>query len=63
MKTVHVAVMDYQSCSIKMYDIERRDEYDSDDIESWLVSNTDYSDSSCYYMYSENEIPIIRSKV
>ena len=61
MKTVHVAVMDYSNGSIKMYIIERRDNYDSDDIESWLVSNTDYSDSSCYYMYSENEIPIKRS--
>ena len=59
--TVHVAVMDYSDCSIKMYDIERRDNYDSEDIESWLVSNTNYSDSSCYYMYSEKEISIVRS--
>lgn len=63
MKTVHVAVMNYQSGAINLYDIERRDDYDSEDIESWLVSNTDYSDSSCYYMYSEKEIPINRSKV
>jgi hypothetical protein len=61
MKTVNVAVMDYRDGSIKMYVIERRDNYDSDEIESWLVSNTNYSDSSCYYMYSEKEIPIIRS--
>ena len=60
MKTVHVAVMDYQSGSIKVYNIERRDNYDSEDIESLLVSNTNYSDSSCYYMYSEKEIPIIK---
>ena len=60
MKTVHVAVMDYQSGSITMYDIERREGYDSEDIESWLVSNTNYSDGSCYYMYSEKEIPIIK---
>ena len=60
MKTVHVAVMDYNDSSIKMYDIERRDNYDSEDIESWLAGNTDYSDSSCYYMYSEKEIPIKR---
>lgn len=62
MKTVNVAVMDYRDGSIKMYDIERRDNYDSEDIESWLVSNTNYSDSSCYYMYSEKEIPIIRAQ-
>ena len=58
MKTVHISVMDYSDGSIKMYDIERRDNYDSEDIESWLVSNTNYSDSSCYYMYSEKEIQI-----
>ena len=58
MKNVHIAVMDYSDGSIKMYSIERRDDYDSEDIESWLVSNTNYSDSSCYYMYSEKEIQI-----
>ena len=62
MKLVYVAVMDYSDGSIKMYNIERRDNYDSEDIESWLVSNTNYTDSSCYYMYSEKGIPIIRSK-
>ena len=61
MKQVNIAVMDYSDGSIKMYNIERRDNYDTEDIESWLVSNTNYSDSSCYYMYSENEIPIKRS--
>ena len=59
MKIVHVAVMDYSDGSIKLYDIERRDNYDSEDIESWLVSNTNYSDSSCYYMYSENTIKVL----
>ena len=63
MKNIHIAVMDYSDSSIKMYNIERRDNYDTEDIESWLVSNTNYSTSSCYYMYSENEIPIIRSYV
>ena len=58
MKQVNIAVMDYSDSSIKMYNIERRDNYDSEDIESWLVSNTNYSDSSCCYMYSEKEIPI-----
>ena len=56
--TVHIAVMDYSDGSIKMYNIECRDNYDSEDIKGWLVSNTNYSDSSCYYMYSEKEIPI-----
>ena len=60
MKTVHIAVMDYRDGSIKLYLIQRRDGYSSEDIESWLVSNTDYTDSSCYYMYSEKEIPVIR---
>jgi len=60
MKNIHIAVMDYSDGSIKLYDIERRDNYDSEDIESWLVSNTNYSDSSCYYMYSEKEISIIK---
>lgn len=60
MKTVHVAVMDYRDLSLKLYEIQRRDNYDSEDIESWLVSNTNYSDSSCYYMYSDKEIPIMK---
>lgn len=58
MVTVNVAVMDFQSGSIKMYSIERRKGWQTEDIESWLVSNTDYSDSSCYFMCSEEEIKI-----
>ncbi len=61
MKQVHIAVMDYRTLSIKTYVIQRRDSYDSEDIESWLVSNTNYTNSLCYYMYSEKEIPIERS--
>ena len=61
MKKVNVAVMDYSDGTIKMYTIERRDNFDTEDIESWLVSNTNYSNSSCYFMWSEKEIQIIRS--
>lgn len=53
MKNVHVAVMDYSSGSIKMYTIQRRDNWETDDIESWLVSNTDYRRDQCYFMCSE----------
>ncbi len=61
MKKVNVAVMDYSDGTIKMYTIERRDDFGTEDVESWLVSNTNYSNSSCYFMWSEKEIPIVRS--
>lgn len=58
MVTVYVAVMDYCSGSIKMYTIERRKGWQTEEVESWLVSNTDYKDTQCYFMCSENEIEI-----
>ena len=59
MVTVYVAVMDYCSCSIKMYTIERRKGWQTEEVESWLVSNTDYKDSQCYFMASEEGIDIL----
>ena len=56
--TVHIAVMDYSSGSIKMYSPELRDEVQSEDVEKWLYENTDYKDSQCYYMTSKDEIEV-----
>ena len=63
MVTVYVAVMDYSSGSIKMYTIERREGWQTEEVESWLVSNTDYKDTQCYFMCSENEIEITYPEV
>lgn len=58
MVTVYVAVLDYCAGCVKMYTIERRKGYQTDEVESWLVSNTDYKNTMCYFMCSENEIEI-----
>jgi len=58
MVTVYVAVLDYCTLSVKMYEIQRRKGYQTDEVESWLVANTDYKDTQCYFMCSENEIEI-----
>jgi len=56
--TVYIAVMDYCSGSIKMYTKECKKGWQTEDIEDWLVEYTDYSNSQCYYMASENPIAI-----
>jgi hypothetical protein len=56
--TIHIAVMDYCSGSIKMYSPELRDEIQDEDVENWLCENTDYKDNQCYYMFSKNEIEV-----
>lgn len=58
-KIIHIAVMDYSSGTIKMYSPTLSENWSSDDVEQWLYENTDYSDTYCYYMCSENEIEII----
>ena len=56
--TIHIAVMDYCSSSIKMYSPDLRDKVQSEDVENWLFENTDYKDSQCYYMFSKDEIKV-----
>jgi hypothetical protein len=58
-ETVHVAVMDYCSGSIKMYSIELRRGWQVEDVKEWLYDNTDYEDTNCYYMASHDEIPVL----
>lgn len=58
-ETVHVAMMDYSSASIKMYSIEMDCGWQTEDVEKWLYDNTNYSNSTCYYMVSYNEIPVL----
>lgn len=58
MKKVYVAVMDYSSGCIKMYTLELTDNWQTEDVENWLYAHTDYNDSQCYYMASENEIGV-----
>ena len=58
MVTVNIAVMDYCSCSIKMYAIELEEGWQSEEVENWLLLKTDYKTSQCYFMCSEDEIEI-----
>lgn len=48
----YVAVMDYRTGSIKLYEAE------TDDVEKWLLENTDYSEDECYYMCSTTPINV-----
>ena len=55
---VNIAVMDYCSASIKMYSTTFPTGWQTEDVEEWLYDNTDYKDSQCYFMCSENVIEI-----
>lgn len=50
----YVAVMDYRTGSIKLYEAET----EIDNAEQWLLANTDYSESECYYMCSTSPINV-----
>lgn len=55
---VNIAVMDYCSGSIKIYQVSMRTGWQEEDVEEWLCENTDFTESQCYFMCSENEIKI-----
>lgn len=57
MVRVTVAVIDYRSVSIKMYSLKLQEGWQTDEVEDWLYNNTDFN-SDCYYMCSENGIPV-----
>lgn len=59
MVTVNIAVMDYCCGVIKMYSHEFKKGYQTEDVEEWLYEHTDYKESQCYYMCSEEEIEIV----
>ena len=58
MINVYIAVMDYRDCKIKMYTTQMSPDYQTEDVEDWLNDNTNYSDSSCYYMCSTDKIEV-----
>lgn len=57
MVKVIVSVMDYRSVSIKMYSLKLAKGWQEEEVENWLYDNTDFN-SDCYYMCSENGIPV-----
>ena len=61
--TVHIAVMDYGSGSIKLYKHNFKKDFDSDDIELYLSEHTDYKPEQCYFMFSSNEIYVEEPEV
>lgn len=48
----YIAVMDYRTGSIKLYEAE------TNDAGKWLMENTDYSEDECYYMCSTSPINV-----
>lgn len=57
---VHIAVMDYAYSEIRMYTAKLRVGYQDEDITSWLyLHDTNWNDSQCYYMCSEDGIEVI----
>lgn len=55
---IHIAVMDYRAGAIKMYHPDLGEEIQDEKVEDWLYENTDYNDSSCYYMISKQPIEV-----
>jgi hypothetical protein len=65
----YIAVLDYRDGTIKMYTVLNKEleEWKEDDmltegVENWLVENTDYSTSNCYFMFSKEPIKILKMK-
>jgi hypothetical protein len=58
MINVFISVMDYSSATIKMYTVRMASDYVTEDVEDWLYNNTDYNDSTCYFMASTKEIEV-----
>ncbi|MBR6135553.1 MAG: hypothetical protein IKQ22_03615 [Clostridia bacterium] len=57
--TVFVAVMDYCSCTIRMYTINTYNGYQCEDIELWLEGHDpNFSEDQCYWMGSHEEIEV-----
>ena len=57
-ETVHIAVFDYCSCTIKMYAPKLRKGAQAEDVVRWLDENTDYKDNQCSYMFSKEPIEV-----
>lgn len=57
--TVHIAVLDFCTGCIKKYTQKFKEGWQTKDVEYWLVDNTDYKDSQCYYMASKEPIEVI----
>lgn len=55
---IHIAVMDYCAGAIKMYHPDLGEEIQDEKVEDWLYENTNYNDSSCYYMISKQPIEV-----
>ena len=55
---VYISVMNYCDGKIKMYTTQMTPGYQTDDVEDWLYNNTDYNNSTCYYMCSSNKIEV-----
>ena len=58
---VYIAVMDYSSGCIKMYEEYFPKGSQNDDIEDWLYENTDYKSTQCYFMFDTEPIEIINA--
>ena len=56
---VHIAVMDYAYCEIRMFTAELSTEWQCEDAIAWLEKHDGkWSDDQCYYMAAECEIEV-----
>jgi hypothetical protein len=59
MVEVNIAVMDYASCEIRMFNADMPEDYQTKDIEAWLeVHDPNFSDDQCNYMASDKSIEV-----
>ena len=62
MKTVYIAVMDYSTSSIKLYEKDFEEGCQNEDIENFLEEKTDYKSDQCYFMASYSPINILQGE-
>lgn len=61
MTVINIAILDYSIAKVFLYSgvkIERSNQYQSEDVEKWIVENTDHNLDEIEYMTSENDIEV-----
>jgi hypothetical protein len=56
---VSIAVMDYATCEIRVFNVDMPEGYQTEDVEAWLdAHDPNFSYDQCYYMASEKGIDV-----
>lgn len=58
-KPVYIWVMNYAIGSIKKYVVEMLPGASDEAVKNWLYEHTDFTETDCYYMSSNRDIPLV----